>query len=232
MGILDRFFNSSKGDTDIEIPVNDAPVVVSKMAQINNEGLCSIPDLPVPFGYKTSWLAVLCDDENKVLEALNAQNIRRANWKSGIAHAYKAGDVFISPVIDEYVLVVGIDSLLEDMDKLNELGRRLGNLQYFATHRVVDYHGWAKYEAGRLVRAYCYIGESGEIPVSFGEPTREEIRLDMDNFPVSEEHFDGVDFPDEEDVIKLAAAWGVDTSFSGGGYMPSLGVVCSVGLSV
>ena len=63
-----------------------------------------------------------------------------------------------------------------------------------------------------------------------GPLTPEEIALGAERFPTKGEDCDrdDVDFPDEETVLSLAAAWGVDTSFSEKEYPPALGWVCSM----
>ncbi|WP_199790287.1 hypothetical protein [Streptomyces canus] len=46
---------------------------------------------------------------------------------------------------------------------LRTLAARVGNLQYFCTDRIGEYHAGAKVASSVLTRAYCYIGMSGEV---------------------------------------------------------------------
>jgi hypothetical protein len=91
-------------------------------------------------------------------------------------------------------------------------------VQFFATHRVVEAHLWARAIGGSLVRAYSYVGESGEKRVEIGEPTPEEIALDLrffdPNGPDAEEdgywEREDLRYPDEEDVMRVAERWSVN----------------------
>jgi hypothetical protein len=93
-------------------------------------------------------------------------------------------------------------------------------VQLFATHRVVEAHLWARAIGGSLVRAYSYVGESGEKRVEIGEPTPEEVALDLrffdPNSPDAEEdgywEREDLRYPDEEDVMRVAERWSVNPS--------------------
>lgn len=187
-----------------------------------------VPDAPRPFGYKTGWLAIRDAAPQEVINALKLQNPAVANWESGLAAVWGgSGDcVFITPRIDGYVLVVGVAGLYEE-GGLKPIAGKFAEMQFFATHRVSEFHCWAKYRAGELVRGYCYIGDTGEVEWDAGELTLEEEALGFDSFPVSENGWDGEAFPNEEDVLNIAAAWGVDTSFPGHEKDKSTGYVCS-----
>jgi hypothetical protein len=105
-------------------------------------------DSPEPFGFKCAWLAIKTEDSPAVAQALGLQNGRKCGWQKGIAAAY-AGDVFVTPPIKGWVLAVSF-SLPEihgntRPDKLSPLVKMLSEkfaeVQYFGTHRVVEYHG-------------------------------------------------------------------------------------------
>jgi hypothetical protein len=91
-------------------------------------------------------------------------------------------------------------------------------VQYFATHRVIDYQAWAWAEKGHLRRAYGYLGEQGVTLQNEGEPTPTERALDL-TFSLApfgegtlpEEAFENLKYPFEDDVLELAAGWSVDT---------------------
>ncbi len=167
------------------------------------------PDTPVPFGYKCAWLAIKTEDPQAVIEALGLQNVRESGWQKGVAAAY-GGEVFVTPPLNGWVLAASI-SLPEITDKtrpdqlsplVKSLGKRFPDVQYFGTHRVVEYHGWLRATDGEIVRRYAYLGECGETLSDEGQQTDEETKLGL--------IYNDSKFPDEQDVIQLAGAWSID----------------------
>ena len=194
------------------------------------------PDRPVSFGYKCSWLAIKSEHPLDVIDALDLLHVRRASWKAGIEAAY-AGAVFISPPIDSWILVVSGDLPWPGGERhgdpctplLVHLGQRFPEVQFFATHRVVETHAWARVVNGAIQRQYAYSGESGEILWDYGSPTWEEVELlrkqqeslqsvwepdDDDEDDVIDEVRSDTPFlmPRESDVMHMAALWSVDPS--------------------
>ena len=98
---------------------------------------------------------------------------------------------------------------------LDSLGSQYDQVQYFATHRVVDYHVWVRSENGTVTRAFGYVGDQGETFWDKGEKTKEEIDLGFNFFadePPADEgeaYWDREDlsYPSEDDVMSIAAAW-------------------------
>lgn len=181
-------------------------------------------DTPLPFGYKTGWLAIKGGTPEQVIDTLQLKNKIAANWQSGMKLAGE-GQTFVSPLIDGYVLMIGPMEL--ELEQLEEMAKNFEELQYFVSHRVVELHSWTLFRAGKLVRHYYYIGESGEVE-SIGELTEEEKELGFDSLIMSEDDdWDEVEFPDEESVLEIAAAWGVDTSMQNHQEEKSVGYVCS-----
>jgi hypothetical protein len=174
---------------------------------------------PVGFGYKIGWLAIRTEDVEAVAEALGVTGAHAASWAEGIDAAYTArqghSPVFLTPAVDGWTLaVLGSSTLFEDdglaggaLD-LPSLSRRFGEVQKFATHRVVDYQEWQRWVDGSPVRRYCWIGESGQIRFDEGEQASVEGNLlraeDLDG------DWDAFDFADEETVMAVAAQWSVD----------------------
>ncbi|MBP3486255.1 MAG: hypothetical protein J6J81_05375 [Oscillospiraceae bacterium] len=185
------------------------------------------PEPPVPFGYKTGWAAIRCGDPRQVTAALGLRNVREAAWSVGLEQAGQEGQVFVSPCLDGFVLVVGLLDALEEAD-LPRWTAAFSEVQFFATHRVTEFHRWGRCRAGRLLRDYCYCGERGEVLRDVGEPTTEETALGFGDFPTVGGETDCSRFPNEEDVLDIAAAWGVDPKFEHGDYPPSMGWVCEV----
>jgi hypothetical protein len=141
------------------------------------------PDYPSPFGYKTAWYAIKCDTPDIVIEKLGLRLISKANWESGIRCIYARGDIFVSPFINGYLLSIGLIDVTQE--NVIEHSLLFDELQYFATHRVVEFHAWAKFADHNLIRAYSYCGDQGEISWNFGALTEIEKNLELDKLPKS-----------------------------------------------
>ncbi len=190
----------------------------------------AFPDKPQPFGYKSSWLCIKDTTPEQVILLLGLKNSVPANWSSGMA---QIGDkVFVSPVVRGYVLVVGYDAFQgadaeSEINSLAQYAKYFSEMQCFVTERVVDFHCWAKFVYGELSRGYGWLGESGEVYLNRGNITPQEQQLGFDKFiQTDEDDWESVEFPDEESVIEIAAAWGVDPMFSDGDYEYGVGYLC------
>ena len=189
----------------------------------------TIPDMPQPFGYKTGWLAIRDAEPMMVIRALGLKDRAKANWESGLTFAGSRDQVFVTPKVGDFVLVVGILDLFSNERKMDGLARHFREMQYFVTHRVTEYHGWAKYRDGRLIRRYCYLGETGQVLHNYGGLTLDELRLGFDRFPTSDDcDWDNIIIPNEEDVLSIAAKWGVDTTFQKYTGGPGIGYLCTL----
>lgn len=232
MGFLDDLFEKSKSfnknvqpkqkDTVKEIRVERQPDAVIHPAT------GSAPDSPVPFGYKCNWLCVKAESSLEVIEKLELKNAEPSNWDKGIEMAYN-GYRFVSPVLDGYVLVVnfGMDILTLAPDLLDEKAKLFPELQFFVTQRVSDYHAWVKYINGVMIRGYGWCGCDGTVFLNKGGLTPEETERGFTNLlPNDEADWSAYETPDEEYVLELAAAWGIDPSFSAKDYPKSVGYIC------
>lgn len=192
------------------------------------------PDEPIGFGYKCKWLAIRGDSPQLVAHALGAEAVQACNWKSAAKAIYGEGGrrVFISPPIHGWVLIAGnalptLD-VAERADQatslMKTLGRTFEDVQYFATHRVVGYHAWARVLRGEIVRCFAYLGERGEILYESGVPDVVEQALRKTN---REEWKDeSAEFsPSEDDVMAMAGAWSIDPT-----QLEDLGLPASAGL--
>ncbi len=171
------------------------------------------PDSPVSFGFKCAWYAVRAADAQAVAEALDVAKVVPVTWTRGVGAAYSLSgkkNVFFTPPLGEWTLAAGISLLASDDPAtevepvLKKLSKRFGEAQYFSSHRVVEAHCWAMAQKGKLVRAFYFVGESGENPWNEGKPTKAERALGKDALK-----FPG---PDESNVMSVAAAWSVDPS--------------------
>lgn len=194
------------------------------------------PDLPVPFGYKTNWWAIRSESPDEVAEAIHLMGRHQANWENGIEHAFE-GHPFVAPPLMGWILLVGVPLVPvnpfkqresekpteEELSKMFMLSERFGEVQAFGSHRVVGYCLWAKAVNGQLHRGFGYLGERGETWWNEGDTaTEDELGLKFidENSPeatsedgeIRESYFEreDLDFPDEEHVIQMAAAWSLN----------------------
>ena len=181
-------------------------------------------DASVNFGYKTVWLAVKTGNKKRISEILKLKNTKECNWKVGIAESYN-NSIYITPQIKDWTLICGMSLLNSKNDKENiiyikktveELSAEFGEAQFFGSHRVVEYQSWMKAIKGKIIRAYCYLGESGENLIVEGEPTDFEKKYKLINTLSKEaqddKYFERDDlfYPDEEFVMKIAENWSIN----------------------
>jgi hypothetical protein len=178
----------------------------------------------VSFGPKCAWLAVRGTSPERVMKELGLAGAERAPWPEGVALAC-AGATFVGGPVGGWTLAVGLD-LAEALDPENasdslvvRLSKQLDTeVQFFGTHRVTEWHAWAKAIEGRLKRAYVYEGESGSFELNHGAQSEEERRLGFNFFddqaPEAQDDSywerEDLRWPDEDDVLALAAEWSVD----------------------
>lgn len=188
----------------------------------------SNPDLPVEFGYKCQWFTVKTNDTQAVLDAMKLKNIQIANWRTGIEGAYE-GYYFISPPINGWTLV--INSIMPDLcgiessnplAVISDLSLSFGEAYYFGTNRVVEYHAWAKSTNGKLIRAYGYLGETGETIINEGEISNEELENNLIFTDIDVEEPNVVN---EEDVIFIAKNWTVYPQMETSNYQTGTGFI-------
>ncbi|MEZ5926553.1 MAG: hypothetical protein R3D57_19470 [Hyphomicrobiaceae bacterium] len=195
--------------------VRQKPVVVVDRA----------PDRPVPFGYATAWLAVRTADSIRLLEALDLTAAERASWRGGVAATYAEEtsdrDVFVSPSVAGWTFVIGLalpqpaGPAYHDRagQLLAQLADEFPDVQYYFTYPPLDLYGWARWKDGRLLRAFAIGGEG--VLWNAGRATAAErlagLRLPPEGKggrnPVWHE---GYTYPDEEQVLRLAAEWSLD----------------------
>ena len=230
---LSRLLNALAPASARESEHRDEPYREPSPAQrVESEILASlstVPDLPVPIGPKAAWYAVKAFSSQDVEELMELVEISPANWETGVAAASRSNYVFVSPPVRGYVYVIG-RRVASRRYWVNSFGTSLPQqfpqLMYFGSHPDAGYHCWAKCEGGELVRFYAHSGENGQVE-SVGAFTREEIGLGFDQFPQSADGYsEDARFPNAEDVLTIAAAWGVDPSFAGVDVQPGCGYLC------
>ncbi|BBI30722.1 hypothetical protein [Cohnella abietis] len=180
----------------------------------------SVPDLPAAFGYKNQWIAIKTADTKAIVDELNLKNVQISNWNSGLEGA-NMGYYFISPPINGWTFVVNSrmpdisseNSSMSPITIITHLSERFNEAYYFGTHRVVEYHAWAKAINGRCIRSFGFLGETGEVLIDNGDLTQEEID---NNLIFSNQSEDELNSPNEEDVLLLAKLWSQDTQLEEG----------------
>ena len=170
------------------------------------------------FGYKSMWFAMKNTDIDEILLSCpNLANAKMTTWENGLQAASESSDkAFLSGVYDGWSFLTGTGicepTHVEDFMKLmSELGKCSNEICFFATHRVVELQCFAQAVQGKIVRYYCYSGESGHIYANMGERTEAEKRLSL-NFPADDEALFGGDLDpiDETDILALAEQMSID----------------------
>jgi hypothetical protein len=180
-------------------------------------------DSPVSFGFKNLWFAVKANNKEEIADLLNLKILGKSNWENGVAQAYD-NRIFITPEVNGWTLVCGNGFLTRlnddsaDISILNLLSSKYGEAQYFYTHRITEYHTWAKSQNGGLQRYYSYIGERGENLRIEGTPTEIEKGLKLINTfsdeAKNEKYFEdeSLVLPDESLVMDIAKSWSINPS--------------------
>jgi hypothetical protein len=161
------------------------------------------------FGPKIAWLAVRDGSPERVADAIGLSARRPLAWPDGVRAAYEEG-VFVAPAGEGWVVAAGVGWLGAEPD-VAALSARLGaEVQYFATHRVVEAHAWERAVDGRLVRRVRFSGETGELARE-GEATAIEIEIGL-----AASADEAAEHVDEDTVMRVAGQWSVDPRAFGG----------------
>jgi hypothetical protein len=166
----------------------------------------------VGFGQKQAWLAVRDGDPAKLVETLGLRDLGPVSWRTGIDLAYLTDDrlVLTPPLPDargtRWLLVTG-RWLLSSGPDVTELSAALASeVQFFATYRVSELHRWERAVDGVLVRAFGYVGETGQVTAWRGDPDDAERAIGLPPGPDGESDV----LVSEHDVMRLAGAWSLD----------------------
>ncbi|MEV0902667.1 hypothetical protein [Actinoplanes sp. NPDC049802] len=175
-------------------------------------------DVMTGFGGKQAWLAVAGGDPEAVLAALELRDLGAAPWRDGLDLAHLCDDrVALTPPLPgardtRWVLAVG-RRLMSAAPDVAALSATLGaEVQYFATHRVTELHRWQRAVRGELLRAFGYVGRTGEVTSWFGvpDPAERDAGLPGELDPEASV------LVAERDVFRVAGAWSIDpTTLSG-----------------
>lgn len=168
----------------------------------------------VGFGYKQAWLAVRGTDATTIISTLGLRDLGPASWRTGIDLAYLTDDrlVLTPPLTDargvDWLLVAGRWLLRPGTPvDVRGLSAKLNTeVQFFTSYRVDELHHWERAVDGVLVRAFEFVGETGQVTTWRGDPDEAERAIGLPAEP--DEKIDIL--VSEHDVMRIAGAWSVD----------------------
>lgn len=171
------------------------------------------PDNPIPFGYKTAWIAIPSNGV-KPNEIPFAKTVRDANWRQGIeASMGGKGFAYLSPEINGWTFIMGLNcpdpTLLAGdrnqrfIDFMKSLSEEYGKCFYFLSYRTSDVYAYSKFENGQEIRTF-YNHE--DITIDYGEITDIEEDLDL-SFSEDDEF---INLPTEDTIIEIASNWSIN----------------------
>lgn len=180
------------------------------------DGVTTTADRMVGFGSKQAWLAIRDGDPARVMDALGLRDLGPVPWREGVDLAYLTDDrLVLTPALpgsgDGRWLLVAGRWLLRAGARVDvgDLSASLGTeVQLFATYRVGESHRWERAVDGELVRAFGYLGETGEVTEWLGEPDEAERAIGLPDRLDEEADL----LVSEPDVLRMAGAWSVDPS--------------------
>lgn len=178
----------------------------------------------VGFGGKQAWLAIRAGGREGVAAsvpaALGLRDLGEVRWRDGIDLAHLTDDrVAITPPLpgarDQlWVLATGRYLMRpETTTDVVALSAALGTeVQFFATHRVTELHRWQRAAEGELIRAFGYVGQTGEVTSWHGVPDPAERDAGLPGVLDDETTV----LVGEKDVLAVAGAWSIDPTILSG----------------
>jgi len=199
------------------------PIMMIRVFKINpfrkgsKNNFSQIPDKPIPFGWKGTWLVVKAMPIEIIIKALQLKNCIPCNWKSGIK---QGGRLFVSPPIKGWIFIVGQPFPFTDEVNLSKsikpflekASLSVGVIHYFFTYRVTETHCWSKAEDGKIIRGYIFDGYNGKTLWDEGEDYLErELGWNLYN-EKGNKSGDKLTIPKEENVMEMARRWCISPS--------------------
>ena len=191
---------------------------------------------PQKFGEGLIWLAIREGNVKKIIEKINTNNedIYETNWSFGVKGA-EAGYCFISPRINDYILVISSNKQktliplgkisrdegglnhTEIVKSLRKLSHDFTEIQYFDSINQI----WGKFSNGKTLRYMSadffgsdtnkIKGTLSEIELEFVERVKSEMIINGED--VSEYMNDGINellVDSEIDVFEVAESWSLN----------------------
>jgi hypothetical protein len=170
----------------------------------------------VGFGAKQAWLAIRDGDAELVSAVLGLRDLGPLSWRAGVDLSYLTDDrVLLTPPLPgadgaDWLLVAGrwLVQTTSTLDVATLSDLLATEVQYFATHRVVELHRWQRARDGELLRSFAYLGETGEVTDWRGEPDPVELSIGLPAVLGDSDETDVL--VGEADVMRVAAAWSLD----------------------
>lgn len=173
---------------------------------------------PINFGHKWIWAAISTKDTDGLLNYLQLQKLKKANWVEGTIQA-NSSNVFILPPIEGWILISGWGLPIPDHEKgiervkdfLNNLSQTFGEAQLFGNHQVSNSAFWVKSVNGKIGRLYFIADGNNFIE---GKPTEVEKQWDLvdssSKAALNDSYWEKKDYPDVKHVLEVAENWSIN----------------------
>jgi len=164
----------------------------------------------------TSWLAIRSYSLQAVQSAFDLRNPKPCSL---VERRTSAQELLIAPPFRDWIIVFGsgLPNPADDVDAcfrfVLDLSRKLGHVQFFVADQVLYHHAWVQAEAGRVIRAYAWAGQT---LWNQGVKTVPELKLGFKVFSYGESSEGAIWNQNEvmamnaDKVPLLAAHWSLD----------------------
>jgi len=172
----------------------------------------------IPYPPPTRWVAVRSSNTVLLKALLRIEADAPATWSEALSRCREFA-LFVSPPVENWSLIIGnaVPDPVEDIDRcyrfLTSLSREIGDVQFFALDRVLNFHTWARLQEGRVIRAYSW---SADVRWNEGGITLDERLLGLRTRPYAEAPEPvayGEVSPEQtntERLLLLARRWSID----------------------
>ncbi len=169
------------------------------------------------FPLPSRWIAVRSAHTALIRGALG-DVAPAAAWSDALSRAPERS-LFVSAPVEGWTLVIGgaVPDPVLDIDAayrfLVDLSREVGEVQFYASDRVLNFHAWARVRDGRVTRGYAWAGDT---LWNEGRPTLDERLLGLRareygaEMPVPRYGETSPEQTNAERVPLLARRWGID----------------------
>lgn len=168
---------------------------------------------PIP----ARWIAIRGANTALVRDALG-EVASAASWADALSRSGERS-LFVSGPVDGWTLVIGgqLPDPVSDIDAtyrfLADLSREVGDVQFYSSDRVLNFHAWARLRDGRVTRGYAWAGDT---LWNEGRMTLDERLLGLrsrdygSDLPLPRYGETSAEQTNTERVPLLARRWGID----------------------
>ncbi len=185
-----------------------------------SDSASSLPErrASIPYPPPTRWVAIRSSNTLLLKALLRVEADAPIPWSEALSRSREL-KLFVSPSVENWTLVIGnaLPDPVEDIDRcyhfLTSLSREIGEVQFFAMDRVLNFHTWARLRDGRVVRGYSW---SADVRWNEGRITMDERLLGLRARPYAESPEPvayGEVSPEQtntERLLLLARRWSLD----------------------